>query len=134
MRHRFLPLPIALLGISACNPVTSPGARLAGSWQTSPAVPSGSGINLSLVTNGTTVTGTGHQYALQSLQYTFTIVGNLDPDRSTLRLTLTSDSGAVFTYTAEIVGPDELQGQWAVLDCRVAACQSESLTFVRTPQ
>ena len=133
MPQRFLLLPIALLGVSACTPMTSSTARLGGQWRTSP-LPSGSGIDLSLVTSGTTVTGTGHQYVLQYLTNTFTIVGNLDPDRSAFRLTLTSDTGAVVTYTAHIVGADELQGEWAPLGCRTTFCQSESITFLRATQ
>lgn len=133
MRYPSFLSAVALLGLAACTPTTSPASRVAGNWRTSPNVPSGSGIDLALVTRGTTVTGTGHEYDLEYLKYTFTIVGALDTDRSTLRITLTSDNGVVATYTANMVGSDELQGEWAPVGCRVATCQPESRTFVRQP-
>ncbi len=134
MRYRsFLPA-IALLSLAACNPTTSPSSLIAGDWRTSPFAPSGSGIDLSLVANGSTVTGTGHQYDLMYLKYTFTIAGTLDIDPSTLSLTLTSDSGIAFRYTATVVGSDELQGQLTLVGCSVSDCQPQSLTFVRQPR
>jgi hypothetical protein len=131
MRHASHVLTIGALGVAACTqPITAASSRLQGNWRTA-AIPSGSGIDLSLVTRGSSVSGSGHQYALQYLRYTFTITGTLDPDGSTFRLTLTSDSGTTFTLSGRLVGSDELQGELGPPVCTPAGCEPESVTFVR---
>jgi len=139
MRLAFLLSSIVLLSVAACTGSTAGlstrTSRLDGNWRTAPAVPSGSGIDLSLVTNGPIVTGTGHQYVLQYVKYSFTITGRQGSDGTTFSLTLTSDSGTVVTYSGHMVGSDELRVEWGQAPCPTATgCGPDSLTFVREPQ
>jgi hypothetical protein len=129
-----------LLSVAACAGSTaglaSSSSPLDGNWRTAPAVPSGSGIDLSLATTGLIVTGTGHEYALQYLRYSFTISGQQGSDGTTFSLTFASDSGAVFTTSGHMVGSDEFRLAWALPTCtRATGCGGrDSLTFVREPQ
>lgn len=138
MRHRLLRFVTgALLSVCACtSPVagrTGPGP-LDGNWQTIPFVPSGSGIHLSLTTNGPIVRGTGQQYALQYLRDSFIITGSQAPD-GTFRLAFTSDSGTVATHSGHMVGSDEIRIEWGGSPCPgTSGCAPDSLTFARQPQ
>ncbi len=139
MRLTFLPSSIVLLSVAACTGSTaglaSRTSLLDGNWRTAPALPSGSGIDLSLATNGSIVTGTGHQYVLQYLKYSFTITGRQGSDGTTFSLTLTSDSGAVVTHSGHVVGSDELRMEWEQAPCPTATgCRPGSLTLVREPE
>src|SRR6266478_6513370 len=71
---------IACLGLAGCSSPTGSSALLAGSWRTV-AIPSGSGIDLSLTTSGPQVVGTGHEYALQYLAETLKVRGRRNVDR-----------------------------------------------------
>ena len=130
MRVSFQILVIGALGTTACtSPMTGASSPVQGNWRTAP-IPSGSGIDLSLVSSGQSVSGTGHQYAIQYLRYTFTITGTLERD-GTVRLTLKPDSGSDFTFVGRVVGSDELQGEWGPPQCTPAGCEPESITFTR---
>ena len=129
MRLRFLGSSFAILSFAACSASTAgPTSRLDGRWQTWPNVPAGS-TDLSLSTAGPVVSGTGHEYGGSSLQYVLTIAGQQSSD-GTFRLTLTADSGRVFTYSGRIVGSDELEGDWSA-GCNPAGSCSYPLTFRR---
>jgi hypothetical protein len=126
-------LAIGALCIAACShPITAVSSLVQGDWRTAP-IPSGSGIDLALVSNGQSVSGTGHQYAIQNLRYTFSITGTLDRD-GTVRLTLTSDSASVFTFVGHMVGSDALEGDWGPAVCAPPVCQREPVTFTRQPE
>ena len=114
---------IISLGLAACNSSTGPGSPLAGAWRTAP-IPSGSGIDLSLVSAGDLVTGRGHQYNLQYLADSLTVTGRTQL-AGTFQLTLTFGSGLVATYAGELVGADQLDGVWT------APGQSYRLAFYR---
>jgi hypothetical protein len=136
LRHR-IPLLVtsALLGFGACtSPMASPTGPhlLDGDWRTAPAVPSGSGIHLSLATSGPFVTGTGEQSAIQYIKYTFIITGQEVSD-GTFRLTFTSDSGTVATHSGHMVGSDEFRIEWGQAPCPTSTCGPDSLTFARAP-
>jgi len=131
VRQFFQILTIGTLGIAACGqPTTAVSARLQGNWRTA-AIPSGSGIDLALVTDRSAVSGSGHQYVMQYLRYTFTIAGTIDAASSTFYLTLASDSGTTFTLSGRFVGSDELQAELGPPVCTPGGCQPESLTFTR---
>ncbi len=137
MRHFSHVLTIGVLGIAACTQPTTVSSPLQGNWRTAPAIPSGSGIDMSLVTRGSSVSGSGHEYAVQYLRYTFTIAGTLDPDGSTFHLTLTSDSSTTITLSGHMVGSDELQAELGPPVCTPGGgggCEPESVTFVRQPE
>jgi len=130
MRLSCLVSPIALVSIAACSASTAgPTSRLDGSWQTWPNVPAG-GTDLALSSAGPIVSGTGHEYGGSSLRYSLTITGQQAFDGS-FRLTLTSDSGRVFTYSGRVVGSDGLEGEWTGAACNPAGSCSYSLTFRR---
>ena len=101
---------VAWLSLAACASPSGPGSPLAGSWRTAP-LPSGGGIDLSLVTAGQAVRGTGHQYNLQYLADTLTVIGRGQADGN-FRLTVTFGSGATATYNGKFVGRDQLDGTW----------------------
>jgi len=88
------------------------------------------------VTAGSVVSGSGHQYSMQYLRYTFTIAGMIDAPSSTFHLTLASDSGTTFTLSGRFVGSDELQAELGPPVCTPGGggCQPQSLTFTRQPQ
>jgi hypothetical protein len=136
LRHRIIFLVTSvLLGVGACaSPMASPtGPHLVdGNWGTAPAVPSGSGIHLSLATNGPIVTGTGQQYAIQYLKDSFTITGRQSTDGTSFSLTFTSDSGTVATHSGHMVGLDEFRLSERA-PCSTTGCAPDSLTFVREP-
>ena len=67
------------LGAGACTSSTGSSALLAGSWRTI-AIPSGSGIDLSLTAVGQLVVGTGHEYTLQYLADTLRVRGHQQLD------------------------------------------------------
>ena len=127
---------IVLFSVAACTDSiagpASPPSRLDGNWRTAPVVPSGTGIDLSLATDGLIVTGTGHQYVLQYLKDSFTITGRQSSDGTTFSLTLTSDNGSVGTHSGYMVGSSELRIEWEQPPCPgPARCGPDSLTFVR---
>src|SRR5437660_8618221 len=98
------------IGLAACGAPTGSSSLLAGSWRTV-AIPSGCGIDLSLMTTGNQVVGTGHEYALLYLADTLTVRGSQKID-GTFRLDLTFGSGASATYSGRLVGQHQLDGTW----------------------
>src|SRR6267143_229872 len=105
--------PLALivwLGVAACTSPTGSPSLVAGSWRTA-ALPSGSGIDLSLTTTGQLVEGTGHKQTLQFLADTLSVRGRQQAG-GVFRLTITFGSGATATYSGRLVGRDQLDGTW----------------------
>ena len=133
MRLSFLVSSITLLSLAACSGPTArlagPTSALGGNWRTAPAVPSGSGIDLQLATNGPIVTGAGQEYAILYLKDSFSITGRQGSD-GTFRLTLTSRDGTVGTHGGHLVGSNEFRMWWV----QPPSCGPDSLTFVREPQ
>jgi len=101
---------IVWLGLAGCSSSTNSRALLAGSWRTI-AIPSGSGIDLSLTTAGPLVTGTGHEYNLMYLADTLKVRGSQQVD-GTFRFDVTFGSGATATYSGRVDGQDQLDGTW----------------------
>jgi hypothetical protein len=118
---------IMSLGLAACSSPTGSSSLLAGSWRTV-AIPSGSGIDLSLTTTGPMVVGTGHEYALQYLADTLSVRGSQIFD-GTFRLELTFGRGAIATYSGRLDGQDQLDGTWTN-----AGQSPYSLSFFRQNQ
>jgi len=118
---------IACLGLAACGSPTGSSSLLAGSWRTV-AIPSGSGIDLSLTTIGPQVVGTGHEYALQYLADTLKVRGSQRVD-GTFRFDVTFGSGATATYSGRPVGQGQLDGTWTD-----AGHSPYSLSFYRQNQ
>jgi hypothetical protein len=102
--------PVVWLSLAACTSPTGSNSPLAGAWRTAP-LPSGSGIDLSLTTDGPLVRGTGHEYKLQYLADDLSVLGREQSDR-TFRFTLAFGSGATATYSGRLVGRDQLNGTW----------------------
>ncbi len=115
------------LGVGACTSSTGSSALLAGSWRTV-AIPSGSGIDLSLTTTGQLVVGTGHEYTLQYLADTLRVRGRQQLD-GTFGLDVTFGSGATATYSGRFAGRDQLDGTWTD-----AGQSPHSLIFYRQGQ
>ena len=118
---------IVWLGLAACTSATGSRGLLDGSWRTV-AIPSGSGIDLSLTTTGNLVVGTGHEYTLQYLADTLRVRGRQQLD-GTFRFDLTFGSGATATYTGRLDGQDQLDGTWTD-----AGQSPHSLIFYRQVQ
>ncbi len=118
---------IVCLGLASCSLPTGSSSLLAGSWRTV-AIPSGSGIDLSLTTFGPQVVGTGHEYALQYLADTLSVRGSQKVD-GTFRFDLTFGSGATATYSGRLDGQDQLDGTWTD-----AGQSPHSLIFYRQAQ
>jgi len=102
--------PVICIGLAACTSPTGSSSPLAGSWRTA-ALPSGSGIDLSLATDGQLVTGTGHKYNLQFLADTLSVLGR-EQAGGAFRLTITFGSGATATYSGRLAGRDQVNGTW----------------------
>ena len=115
------------IGLAACGSPTGSTSLLAGSWRTV-AIPSGSGIDLSLTTSGPQVVGTGHEYTLQYLADTLTVQGR-QTVHGGFRFDVTFGSGASATYTGQLVGQDQLDGTWTD-----AGHSPYSLSFYRQNQ
>jgi len=118
---------IVWLGLDACSSPTGSSSLLAGSWRTV-AIPSGSGIDLSLTTTGQLVEGTGHKQTLQFLADTLSVRGRQQAG-GVFRLTITFGSGATATYTGHLDGQNQLDGTWTD-----AGQIPQSLTFYRQVQ
>jgi hypothetical protein len=122
--------PLALivwLGLAACSSATGSSGLLAGSWRTI-AIPSGSGIDLSLTTTWNMVVGTWHEYTLQYLADTLSVRGSQKVD-GTFRIDITFGSGATATYSGRLAGRDQLDGTWTD-----AGQSPHSLIFYRQAQ
>src|SRR5467141_1164618 len=102
--------PVICIGLAACSSPTGASSPLAGAWRTAP-LPSGSGIDLFLATDGQLVTGTGHQYNLQFLADTLSVLGRQQAGNA-FRLTITFGGGATATYSGRLAGRDQLNGTW----------------------
>lgn len=115
MRPRFALFVVGftLIGAPACGSLVGPDSLLAGAWSTGP-IPSGGGIQVSLVTSGAVVSGSGQSRGAgpNGAISHITIAGSRSGDR--FLLTFNFDSGIVATYSASLVDPDQLAGPWAV--------------------
>jgi hypothetical protein len=100
--------PLVWVSLAACSSPEAPSSIIAGAWRTAP-IPSGSGIDLSLVGSGDLVTGSGHQYNLMYLADSFAATGHAHSD-GTFQLTLTFGSGGVGSYAGRLVGANQLDG------------------------
>ncbi len=110
-RTPLLVIALAVLGTAACDTTTGPSSPLAGEWRTLP-IPSGGAIDFSLTTAGARVTGLGQSYGLMGrLDDSLTVTGQLHVGAA-FSLTLTFGSGAIVTYTGQMVGADQLDGTW----------------------
>ena len=102
---------LTVVGVVACSQVSGPTSSLAGAWRTAP-IPSGSGIDLTLTSAGSAVSGTGHQYSLQYLIGAFTVQGRQEIDR-TVRLTSTFENGSRASFVGRLIGTNQLVGTWS---------------------
>ena len=100
--------PLVWVGLAACSSPEAPSSAIAGAWRTA-AIPSGSGIDLSLVSSGDVVTGKGLQTILTFSADSFSVNGRAHPD-GTFQLTLTFESGGAASYAGRLVGTDQLDG------------------------
>jgi hypothetical protein len=101
--------PVICLGLVACGSLTGSSSPLAGAWRTA-AIPSGSGIGLTLTTNGLQVTGKGYETTLQYLADSLTVSGRQLLDQTFL-FDITFGSGATATYVGRLE-QDQLNGTW----------------------
>jgi hypothetical protein len=108
-------LPIALLGIAACDNTTSPpSGDLDGKWGwVLNGNPGGSSINLSLVTAGPNVAGAGQVCGAGAFcgPGPVSVAGQHVPGFGTFSLTL-NGGGRSIAYSGQFKGRDTLQGTW----------------------
>jgi len=114
MRDSLL-VAVLLLSTTGCNtsPLSSNGS-LAGAWGWDlNRNPSGSSINLSLATVGTTVTGTGEVCGIGPRACSpgsVTITGQRAG--VAFQFTVRGDSGFLATYSGQVISQNELRGTW----------------------
>ena len=124
MRFVFVVPPLASFSVSAC---TTPLPNLDGKWGWSGnGNPGGSSINLTLVTAGTIVSGSGGICGIGPgcTPGTVTITGQRLPP-SAFRITLTGNGDWAAIYSDQLVGNDSLEGTWTL------GAQTNTATLVR---
>ena len=104
---------VTLLPILSCESSSAPNCPLDGSWAWElNRNPSGSSLDLTLATAGSTVAGTGIAFGIgpTAAADSIAVSGNYAPSTESLDLTLSYRSGRVVTYSANLSCPDRLQG------------------------
>ncbi len=125
MRLFRLALGLALAGLAGCD---APAGHLDGHWGWQyNGNPGGSYVTLTLVTAGSSVTGTGSVCGIgpSCTPGSVAITGSFVRPYGAFALTLTGAGGYEATYTGTVVGADQLQGTWTV------GTQSGPSTFYR---
>ena len=110
MRLDFLVPLLALFSVSACTTLPD----LDGKWGwVENGNPAGISYNLTLVTAGTSVTGSGGICGVGPgcTPGDVTITGERVPN-SSFRITLTGSGDYAATYSGQLVGEDTLEGNW----------------------
>ena len=110
---------IVLLSLVACLSKEAPGAPPSGDldgkwgWDQN-GNPGGSSINITFVTAGPQVTGSGAICGIgpHCNPGAVTITGDHTPTFGPFHLTVRGPGGFKATYSGQFVGPDRLQGSW----------------------
>lgn len=107
MRIAMFALGLLLLLAGCGGNAPSPGTNIAGSWATTSSIP-GSGTQMTLRQNGSSVFGTGTYQIEAGRSGTIVVAG--DVVGSNISLTLTYDTGAVATYQGAAPDANHLSG------------------------